>query len=406
MLYFFMSHAAGDDEDYARRFYADLCLEVGRLAHVDDRAGFLDVAGHGGGSSWQTATDDAVGRCRVFVALCSPRYFHSERCGREWSVFAQRLRRYSREAGIDAPALIPVLWADSEGDGEPADWYGHRAMIPDSPGQAGLHQLIRLRSWRHTYRSFVTTLAQRILDTATTYPIPSAATDMDLAAVPNAFAAPDSESLAPPTAGERADMASAQRVHFVVAAGTQDEMEQIRNDVQFYGAAAPDWRPYLPTLAEPLAARAQSVAAERLFGSNVEDLAGLRGCIERAHRNNDIVILLVDAWATKLEPHRTALVEADSTDEAAVAVLVPASRDDQETVRHGGELRSDVRSTFRHSATRRGALFRIDIDTAGGFDDELMAVLEEAQNRIFNRGHVFRQPTVSTTADRPILEGP
>jgi FxsC-like protein len=89
-----------------------------------------------------------------------------------------------------------------------------------------------------------------------------------------------------------------------------------------------------------------------------------------------------------------------------VAVLVPANRDDPETKDHRRQLTVGVQSALPQSARRRDPLFRTDIETAGGFDDDLAAALEEAQNRIFGKGRLFRRPAGGPANSRPILEGP
>jgi FxsC-like protein len=401
--YFFLSRAAGDD-DYVRRFYRDLSAEVRRSSGIDGEVGFMDVAGPTGGR-WPGSVADALGTCRVFVALCSPQYFLTERCGREWSVFAERLRRHRAASGTIAPALIPVVWANAGASGEPIGIgdEAHPVLIPPSPGGAGLRQLIRLNSWRASYLEFVSSLARRIVDTADAHAIAPAPPGVDLETAPNAFDLPDPDAT---TRHEGDGAPTRQRVHFVVAAGSPDEMGLVRNDVRYYGARRQDWAPYRPSLPEPLAARARSLAAERLFGSEVADLDGLPDRIHHAHRNNDIVVLLVDAWATKLEAYRSRLVEFDCRGESAVGVLVPASCEDAETARHRAELRSDVSATFRNTAARRDPMFRTEIGTVAGFDNDLMAVLEAAQNHIYSKGRIFRRPAGAPSTDRPILEGP
>jgi FxsC-like protein len=396
--YFFLSCAAGDD-DYVRRFFRDLSTEVRRLSGAEGEVGFMDI----GAGQWPGAVADALSTCRVFVALCSPGYFLTERCGREWWVFAERLRRHQEVTGIVAPVLIPVVWANPDLASGPVSDQAQPALNPPSPGGAGLRQLIRLNSWRASYLEFVAGLARRIVDAGDAHVISPAAPEVDPATAPNAFDLPDPNGTAP---CRDTGAPSRQRVHFVVAAGTRDEMSAVRNDARYYGANRQDWTPYHPALPEPLAARARTLAAERLFGSEVADLDGLPDRIEHAHRNNDIVVLLVDAWATKLEAYRSTLVEFDCRGEAAVGVLVPASQEDAETTRHRAELRSDVAATFRNTAARQDPMLRTDIETVAGFDNELMAVIEAAQNRIYSKGRIFRRPAGAPSANRPILEGP
>jgi len=405
LLYFFLSHAAGDDDSYAQRFFRDLSAEVRACAGVEGEVGFLDLDAYDNGRHWPSAVEEAVTTCRVFVALCSPRYFLSERCGREWTIFDDRRRRYQEATGRTAPALIPIVWTNFDAPPRNLDGPDQQAVLPDSPGDEGLRLLVRLRSWREPYRDFLAGLAHRIVETAHAHPISAAGPGPDLAATPSAFGHPDQTApRIPVNNGEPSS--STQRVHFVVAAGTRAEMDTVREDLRYYGQRGEDWAPYQPSLSEPIAARARVVAAERSFGSEIVDLEGLDDRIESANRNNDIVVLLVDAWATKIDAYRNTLSDFDGRADPTVAVLVPSNRDDAESTRHRGELRADVSTTFRNAVNRRDQLLRTDIETVGVFDDDLMSVIEEAQNRIYSRGRIFRRPLDTPSADRPILEGP
>ncbi|MFD0747557.1 FxsC protein [Phytohabitans flavus] len=197
-----------------------------------------------------------------------------------------------------------------------------------------------------------------------------------------------------------------QYVHFVIAAGTREEMRPVRQDVDFYGERQEDWSPYRPSAAQSLAARARAVAADRLFGSEVVPIGALGERIAGARERNEIVVVLLDSWVVGLEPFRKALASFDSADKSPVAVLVPASRDDAETSGRRADLRGGVMKLFPHCAQRRDTLFRTEIETPAGFDDDLAATLEEAQNRIFAKGRIFRQPVSGPANARPILEGP
>jgi FxsC-like protein len=182
-------------------------------------------------------------------------------------------------------------------------------------------------------------------------------------------------------------------------------MKDVRTDLRFYGAHRQDWAPYRPALPIPLAAHTRTLLAERLYALDVADLDGLDHCIDQARNNNDIVVLLVDAWITRLKGYQQVLAAFDKNGPTA-AVLVPANRDDTESAGHRKELSSSVSRTFRNSAARRDVMFRSAIDTPVGFDADLVAALEEARNRIFQQGLVFRQLPETSPRARPVLEGP
>ncbi|MFY1675189.1 FxsC protein [Plantactinospora sp. WMMB334] len=391
MTQFFLSRAAGDDDSYALRFFHDLSARVREVSGVDGDVGFVETVDGDSRSPWSTATRNALAGCQAFVALCSPRYFLSERCGRQWWIFAERLRQYERETGRRAPALLSVLWSDSG--------------VAEGGGEA-VRQLIRLRSHRARYEALLASLAGQIVASTEEHLVPPVNPNFDLATVPNAFDYTRLEpSVQTPPRKDLADAAT-QRVHFVVAAGSRAEMGAVRDDLRCYGERGRDWAAYRPSLPEPLVAHARMLAAERLFGSDVADLDDLSERLDQARRNNEIVVLLVDAWVTKLASYQRILAEFDGHAEPIVAVLAPSSLTDAETVRHGGELRAGLARTLPRHLARGDQLVRLEIDSPEAFETDLVAALEEAQNRIFSHGRVFRRPAQDEPADRPILQGP
>jgi FxsC-like protein len=391
VAYFYVSYAHGDDDSYVSKFRHDLAAAVDALTHEPGpRAG----AGPPG-EKLVGSDDDPVANCRVFVALCTTRYFLSERCGREWASFTRRLDRYEKATGARPAALIPVIWSATQLVEEAADIQGWRPSLTTDPDGEEMSRLIRLGSRRNEYRAVIAALAQRIVTVADSYDIPPAGPDENSASVTNAFA-----NLPPRFAD-----AAAQFVHLVVAAATREEMRDVRADLQFYGASGEDWAPYRPSVSAPLANRARTLLAERLYAMDVSDLGGLADRIDRARSNNDIVVLLVDAWITRLTRYERMLTAFDRSGPGA-AVLVPANRDDAESAGQRRELNSSVSRTFQHSVARRDLMFRSAIETAVGFDTDLVTALEEAKNRIFQKGQVFRHPPDTSSGARPILEGP
>ncbi|MDG4784475.1 FxsC protein [Micromonospora sp. WMMD1102] len=292
-----------------------------------------------------------------------------------------------------------MLWADSE--------------IVKTNSEP-VRQLIRLRSHRPRYEALLAVLAGQIASTVEEHRIPPSSPNFDLAKVPNAFGytavgpsgrTGHESSVQTPIRKDLAGTVS-QRVHFIVAAGSRTEMGGIREDLRFYGDRGRDWAAYRPVLPEPLVAHACALAADRLFGSDVADLVDLSNRLDRARRNNEIVVLLVDAWITRLVSYQRILAEFDRRSDPSVAVLAPASLADAETVRHGGELRAGLVRMLPHRLAREDQLVRTEIDSPEAFEADLVAALEEAQNRIFSNGRVFRRPARNDPVERPILRGP
>jgi len=220
------------------------------------------------------------------------------------------------------------------------------------------------------------------------------------AVTPNAFAQPGPHR-------SRLTARSGRRVHIVLAAAPRDEMDDVREQLDYYGKQARDWTPYRPESTEPLAEHAQAVAAGRVMGSEVTGIDSLPAKLERADQNNEIVVLLLDPWTTHLAGHRLVLSEADRAGLSfTTAVLVPSSAADPETVHNRDQLRFDVQQSLPHHVAKPEALFRLEIPTAEAFDVDLADMLEEARNRTFRTDRARHATPGAATGDRPILEGP
>jgi FxsC-like protein len=391
----FLSAAVGDDDHYVDQFFRDLRRQVSTLTGEPERdSAFLGTAPNAS-RAWPHSMAVALGRCDVFVALCSPRYFMNEVCGKQWWVFNDRLHRYEKQTGVRPPALVALAWTPT--DAVPA--LASQVVPPseDAP-RRGLRQFVRLQTLRDSYHAFVADLADKIVMTARDHPLPRSEPIPELASTPSAFTLADLRS-------QRGGTGSP-HVHFVIAAGSREEMDKVRENLVFYGDEAEDWSPYLPALPEPLAEHAQSLAADQLLESGVGGIDDVVNRIERARRDNEIVVVLVDWWTTQLDSYQRVLAEIDRRGLDRTAVLVPASRTDEETAQNRDELRFGLRRTFRNTATRPDPMFRAEIATPDGFDSDLAGVIEEARNRIFREGQVHHLPPGDPPGDRPILRGP
>ncbi|MEV1285605.1 TIR-like protein FxsC [Micromonospora sp. NPDC049679] len=403
MLYFFLSYARGDDDVYVKKFFDELSKEVRNLTGdpSDHDVGFLDVRGIPLGSSWSPQLITALSTCRVFISLCSPSYFRRPACGKEWQVFASRLTLHQRVSGVHAPALMPLVWTPTSHMPQLASRLQYHT---DSLGEAyrkdGLRQLVRLNR-RVPLLRLVSDLAKKIVETAQQYRLPGPGPVPAFDEIINAFT-PDARApleLSHSAAGSR-------YVHFVVAAPTRAQVGTVRRNRVFYGDTYADWAPFRPSLYDPIAAYARGIAERQRFGSEVSGIEDLPARIDRANENNQIVVLLVDAWATRLTEHREVLRSYDQRNEPTTGVLIPLPRADEETDAHRSELVRELHQALANNNIRGDTLFRPGIQTHDDFDLELQDVLEEAQNRIYRRGRVRRLPPGDPPGERPILEGP
>jgi FxsC-like protein len=392
--YFLISHARGDDDCYVEDFFGDLRRAVG--AAVPGRRGAIGVLASEGSAdsdAWAPDVAAALATCRVFIPLCSPRLFLNRAAGRHWWIARERARRYTHEAGVPSPALMPLLWAPTpEAEGITLDL---SEIDPDRPDRP-LRQYLRLRHLRDRYREVVSSIARRVVDTGGRHPLPPYRPMPVPSDIPNAFSGADR---VPVTV-----RSGRSTVHFVVAAGSREQMAEIREVVDFYGVRAEDWTPFRPALDHPLADHASAVAADRLFSSDVVDLAQLPARIEQAGHDNEILVLLVDPWSPRLSEHRRLLAGVDHADPGSTAVLVAVSASDPETVDNGVELGVAVRQALAGYAGRADAMFRPDVRTPEDFDAELATVLEAGRNQVLKAARP-RYPS-APVVERPILQGP
>ncbi|GAA2868119.1 hypothetical protein Acy02nite_09330 [Actinoplanes cyaneus] len=409
--YFFLSYARGDDRESVKQFFNDLSAEVRTYAGLPTNAvvGFLDVEMQVG-EAWARTLMGALGNCRAFVALISPRYLLSEPCGREWTIFADRLSALEvGEPVVESPPLIPLLWLPPRrlpAVIEARQYLNHG--MPDVYGRNGLRQIIRLQRYRDDYLELLTRLAQQIVEAHDAErQLPRYPSTLPFDQVRSAFHDTTTSPLP--------DTGPADQVEFVVAALSRADLgghllPGVERESRFYGELPEHWAPFRPDLDAPIADRARQVALEHQFQALVTDLNGLR---EQQGQEDDavrIVVLLVDLWVTGLTRHRTALARFDEVNAeeqaSAAAVLVPAGHDDEQTHTHLGQLMAALGQVFgRRMNARLDNTFRSAILSPQSFDADLGVILERSRNRMFRTNPVHRQ-LPGRPGPRPILRGP
>jgi FxsC-like protein len=416
--YFFLSYARGDDDVFIQQFFRDLSSEVRSHAglRADKEVGFLDIHSIELGAAWNPRLSAALATCRAFVALCSPRYFVSEFCGKEWTVFAERLHEYERSNGLQPPALLPLHWTPQRWTPEVAAARQYNNdNLPMAYGRNGLRQLMRLQRHRDSYLEFVPELARQIVETAETHPLPHLRGIPDINAVANAFERTGQPNPSSNHGGNAADAHRSDYVHFVVAAPSAADLDSAqglaeRTRREYYGEQPEDWAPYHPALPAPLAQFAVDIAQRRSFASAVTDVSRLGNRVELAEQRNQIVVLLLDVWATRLQAQRWELGEGSDRDrgtgQPTTAVMVPSNPEDAETQAHWPQFEQAVRAIFANRAVQGGdVMFRPSILTHLAFDADLQVLLEVTRNRVFTSGQPRRLPPDPPT-QLPFLQGP
>ncbi|MFB9356851.1 FxsC protein, partial [Actinoplanes nipponensis] len=312
--------------------------------------------------------------------------------------------------GTSGSGLIPLRWLPPRTMPTAAQVVQY---VPEPPHEAGsergIRQLLRIQRNRDDYLEFVTTVAELVMDAATNDPLPAAADRVRLELVPSAFHDP-----APPHRGGLSPietqglLAPSDEVYFVVAAPTAQEAAEEsmgRGDRQFYGDSARAWSPFRPVTTAPLLDEAIRIAADRSLIAHGATLDELDECLRRARRDNQIVVLLVDPWSTRMADHHDVLHRYDRREDHPAAVMILWSRDDEETQANARELTSALGRTFPRNLLRPHTItFRQAVLTPETFRADLQIILEELRNRAI--AHGLRRPRPGPAGSRAILEGP
>ncbi|MCM3882068.1 TIR-like protein FxsC [Frankia sp. R82] len=203
-LYFFISYARPDSNDgtFLLRFFRDLRHEVRvRCGHARaEEVGFLDRSSLRPGDDWSAELVAALARARTFVAICSPTFFASENCGREWEFFDDRLRQLEEKGSSRAPLILPIMWIPMHPPPILAELqYSHEDLGADY-ARYGLRYLLQLKRNRDQYQHFLVMLADRIVELALAIELPPLTDLPHFPEIGNAFERRDRRSGRPGSA--------------------------------------------------------------------------------------------------------------------------------------------------------------------------------------------------------------
>ena len=134
----------------------------GKVGATDvEQVGFWDTRDIKTGADWERRLGDAVRKARVLVCFCSPTYFNSEFCAKEFEIF--RLRLQNAIAAIDPlRVVVPVIW---EPGSAPEVLKRFQRVNPDLPPDycsGGLRALRRIKGTRGQYGQAIEALADVI----------------------------------------------------------------------------------------------------------------------------------------------------------------------------------------------------------------------------------------------------
>jgi FxsC-like protein len=397
--YFFLSYAhnpprKGDDPDrWVHQLYRDLCDDIINISAASaDSVGFMDREMQSG-TEWQRKVSDALGNCRVFVPLYSPRYFTSEWCGREWYAFSRRTLEHAARNGNATPTIIPALWASVDVARLPEVaqniQFDHRAFGLHY-SQEGFYGIMKLGRYRTDYKKAVLQLARKIVEVAEGTRIEPMQFD-ELGALPSSFG----------TKGESEN--DRPRIRITVAAPDRQTLPFGREPL-YYGPSARDWKPFHPEAGLPLVNYAAQLASCLGFQATVSTLDGE---LNIADVSGEPGLFLVDAWGTLGTAERQRLQELDQHAESWVSIMVPWNHEDSETMEAQDRLKESLHSTLSRMLGRVPPKYRMagnGIPTLRAFG-EMLPLLAYHVGRRYLR-NASAHPPAGTAPERPRLIGP
>lgn len=382
-LYFFLSYArthSGDDPDkWKVKFYRDLCADISQLTGSSS-PGYMDQQRLAIGAEWPSDLTHALSTCRVFLPIYSPQYFNSEYCGKEWTIFSQRVELHAR-GGPPPPVIIPAMWTAMD----PAELpefarlvHHDHADLPVHYVKQGLYGIMKLGKYREAYKETVLCLARAIVAAADEVQLPpleeSERTRLDL--VSNAFA-------------DVKRPADSFDVRVTVAACDLNSLPPDRERF-YYGLKPLSWSPYRPQDERPVADIAETIIRSMGHRAELKELSA--GPEETARPD----VMLVDMWA--VDDNRLAGDLGRSNGSAAI-VLLPVDHADAQSAEHRARLEAAVDSLIGASLAKRGSHSRVY------YDQFREALTQAANTAISHYLRTVRKDNAPPAQPRPSLHG-
>lgn len=394
--WFFMSYAHADnrsrDAYLVEKFFQDLRDEVAtRTTSVDGAdVGYMDTANLNPGESWPSELAAAVRQCRVFIPILTARYFEREYCGREWTLFEMRCRRYaSNKACQQPPLVVPVVWAPPVETDFPgfarelqfsvdvADVHtDERRFIDDYARHGLLYVLKRCKSSHaNVYETILEKLACRIIQVGSNYELPelSEVALKPLGEIPNRFAQEPGQVVPISTPSTRAN--------FAIVAGCPTEMQAVRGSTAAcYGAnGREDWAPYYPACGKPIGLVAQRQANSHDLICEWLPVDGSLVCkLREAERDNSLAIVVIDPWTLKVPGYAQFLREFDQHQFTNCAVLIAWNMEDPDTSDQADALNATLSEILARRFQFRN-LLRDRIAGPDELENELRDVITELE---------------------------
>lgn len=416
---FFLSYARldrdGDHYQCVRKFYDDLVMEVRGLKPLPkNNIGFFDGEDIEPGDEWPEKLGEALRTSQVFVCLFSPTYFTQVYCGKEWQVFRSRIDTYTTQSpsGTKRPPLIlPVLLYPPEQLSPLPDAVSDIQYtyddFPDGYKQEGLRMMMRQPTkYKDDYVKFLAQFAKKLIQVATSHPLPPCQTLSPIKDVKSAFHQSSSPSIGPVS---RAENVGPRYVQFIFVAGQRDELQGVRRKTDAYGSEGGlDWKPYLPDFDKEISILAQNVATkENLRYEAVPLDTQIINRLEAAERDNKIVAIIVDTWTLRVQKYHNFMREYDERSFLNCVVLVPWNTKDDETANSLPVLEDVVRVTFlKKAGLKDPSCFLDQIRSPEELKRKLSVVLNRTRMRVIEKAEVIKKAESEQIITKPIIVGP
>jgi FxsC-like protein len=405
--YFFLSHApssanmsgsSATPDVWPLKLFGDLCDRIrrhgGLPAATAKDVGFMGEPQQPGGGD-PSGRLRALATCRVFVPLFSRRYFESDDCGREWFAFTRRVAN-SAARGLDAvEPVIPALWAPVDERRLPAAvgsiQFNH-ADLGECYAAYGFYRIIKLSRYQDAYRTAVDRLARLIVRAAEASPI-----------APEPVAG--FESLANAFEPEGRGAPGGRPLRITIVAPRRAELPDSRHGTHYYGDDAYGWNPYAPDAVRGLAEHAANLARALGYRPEVGDLGKHGEQLLRDEPPSSPEVLVVDAWAARIDPYASQLRRLNDMNKPWVQVVVPWQRSDAENEAAEAELRSSLNEALGRKLAEGRAISSSAVNgvpTLDAFSSVLPAVIMTAARQYLRYAQSYPPPS-RPGAERPRL---
>ncbi|MEV0161225.1 TIR-like protein FxsC [Nonomuraea fuscirosea] len=337
---FFLSYARTSEraapDRWVTEFYNELRDSVAAREGQRGRrqsVGFMDRSILKEEDGWTAETRHALETCRVFVPLLSLRYFHSERCGKEWAAFTGRTHLTTRQHEDPLASIVPALWAPVPLSDLPTEVHKIKldmAAFGIEYTKRGLYGLMRSAFDEDRVKA-VTMLTDQI-SIAARNSIPGLRRISDYAATPDAFAG----------SSYRKD------VRLVV--------------VPPHRVGPEEWSPYALESDIPLPKYATDIVRRLGYEPVLIALHEAAGTVfrETTPAAPCVVILALSSLADPQIRHH--IRDLDEGEKAWISVIVVADTEDPAGDRRGGDLHELLKATLRNSIGKATPISRIALN--------------------------------------------